>query len=338
MNSRVRFLSGLSLVVVFVTALSCRRRPLDILFNDIRIVLDNHYDMPYRPIGQKPYHYGVLFYESGEQKLVMEEFCSEPGGPVNGIPGDMRVFVYDLDNSVLRFDGKDAISSFRVYTEEDSASTKAAFRQSREALARKVKSDGYTLMAEAGYPGFENERLIREPDELFTGENPSVPVPFRGFGEESFEIPVRTGYALSQGRVTVFGVKDTRYIYDVQIFVTNLARAKYLGTRQPEPEPASLAFHCAHVGEDYLQGVFNYFGKIEAPAYPNTAYVVITDNSGGKHVLVADITSQITGQRDNADIVLHLDFRVPVSGEGGAFQPAVGNWDVEWYDVVIGSG
>ena len=24
--------------------------------------------------------------------------------------------------------------------------------------------------------------------------------------------------------------------------------------------------------------------------------------------------------------------------ERGAFQPAVGNWDVEWYDVVIGSG
>lgn len=294
--------------------------------------------MPYRDIIQRPYHYGLLLYEHGSGVSVLEDFCSEGGGPINSPSGRFCFIAYDLDNTVLRFDGQEGLSSFRVYTEEDTTHKMERFDTVRTALYQKVRSDGNNLVTRAGGPGFESGPVIMEPDELFAGSNDDVSVPFLSLRDPEFVIPIDNSYALSQGRITIYGVSQTRYIYDVQLFVTNLSRSKYIGTGIRQQEPATMWFRCSHVGEDCIQGIFNYFGKLDDPSCVNTAYIIIRDLAGARHVFVKDITEAVVTQADNVDIELFLEYAVPEpEGGGGAFDPSVDNWDVVWYDVVIGS-
>lgn len=320
-----------------VVCLSCHRRPLDLPHSIIRIELDNDYSMPYRGIHQRPYHYGILLFDYESGLSVLEDFCPEAGGRINSPAGHFFFFAYDLDNAVLHFDGLDRLSEFRVYTEEDTTHTMKIFDAVRSALSQKILSEGHNLISGMGKPGYESEPVILEPDELFAGFNDDVSVPFLSLKDPEFVVPIADSYALSQGRITIYGVSQTRYVYDVQLFVTNLSRAKYIGTGVPQQEPATMWFRCSHVGDDYIQGIFNYFGKLDNPSCVNTAYILIRDLAGGRHVFVKDITEPIATQEDNVDIELFLDYAVPEpEGSGGAFEPAVDNWDVEWYDIPIG--
>ena len=112
-------------IVVFFSALpffvSCHRRPLDVGTNAVRIALENDYSMPYRESRKIPYNYSILMY-SHEGELQYEDFCPEKGGLIRGETGQYRAFVYDLDNDVTKFDGRDNLETLRAYTVEESVS------------------------------------------------------------------------------------------------------------------------------------------------------------------------------------------------------------------------
>ena len=333
----LRFFIGVTFLTILSFASSCRRRPLDIEADSIRIMLDNDYTMPYRQTKEAPYNYSVMMYGRKDGKLIYKDFCGEKGGPIRGVAGEYKTYVYDLDNDVTKFEGLDNKKTMRAYTEEESFPVKATFLSCRYALSHKVNLDGFKLVSVKGSAGFEGDLVIKEPNAVFAGINENVNVPNLALSDEEYIIPVSNDYALSQGRLTFYGVTHTENIASVQVYVTNLARSKYIAEDEPENEPATIPFYCDIINEDYIQGVFNYFGKLKDASLANTAYVIVTDLSGGKYLFVFDVTNQIDEQEDNADVILKLNFDVPSPQTGGTgFQPIVDNWDMVWYDVPIG--
>lgn len=327
----------MALAVCVVVLMSCTRRPLDIEADSVRIALSNDYSMPYRQIQHKPYHFGVMMYGMSDGVLDYEDFCGETGGLIMGIPGQYRTFVLSLDNDVTKLDGKANEGTLRAYTEEEDLRVKSLFRSCREAYVKQAVETGIRLSAVRGSAGFEGDVVIREPNEVFSGKNNDVVIPNLAISDGEYVILVSNRYALSQGRLTFYGVTHTERISTVQVFLTNLARSRYLVTDIVEEEPVSLTFFCSEINEEYLQGCFNYFGKLSGRGYVNTAYIVITDTSGGRYLFVVDVTNQIDGQVDNADMVIKLDFEVPNPKTGGTgFQPDVINWDYEWNYIHIG--
>lgn len=316
---------------------SCRRRPLDFVLYRVRVELENDYAMPYVQTKAVPYHYNLMFFDRGDNTLTFEEYCAEKGGWINSVPGSYCMFAFDMDNAVTKFDGRDCLSTLRAYTDDEAAPVVKLFNASRTA-ARKASMSVRSESGESkGAPGFENERVIKEPNAVFGGLNPDADIPYLGYEDEEYVIPDSDRFLLSQGRLTIYGISHTEHIASVQVFITNLAESKYIVTGTPVQKPVTQWFYMSEVSEEYLRGHFVYFGKVTEPEPVNTAYVVITDVGGGKYLYVMDVTDQIVSQEDNADLVLRIDFSVPDSSDGNAgFEPVVEEWGIVWNDIGIG--
>lgn len=326
-----------SLLLFTLPFSSCKRRPLEVVSDLLYIKLYNDYTMPYRQTKATPYHYAVMMYNHDGGKLRYEDFCAEKGGMIQNIQGRYTTLVYDLDNSVTLFDGRDNLSTIRAYTEDESFAVKTTFSSCKSALRERALADGIVLPEELTKSAatVAGEKVIREPNPVYGGANPDVNVLFLGTSDEVQVIPVETEYLLSQGKLTVRGVKDAANISSVQVFITNLAKSKYIATGIPEEEPVAIPFQMDEITEERISGVFHYFGKIDG--LTNLAYMVITDNGGGKYLFVFDVTAQIEEQADNANLFVDLDFSVPSPGKGGSgFMPVIDDWDAVWYDVPIG--
>lgn len=330
-------ITGLLLVsvIIILSLSSCRRRPLNIMTNAVVVKLNNDYAEPYAKTKNTPYTYKVIFYDQETKEYVYEDFCGEQGGPVKGIPGRYTVYVHGLDNTTTLYRDIENMNSYRAYTEEEDIRIKTLFTKCQTALTTKAKMDGITLLSTKGSAGFEGDVIIKEPNAVFAGMNEDHTVPYLSVTDPDHIIPVDTEFAISQGTFTIYGITNTEYISGVRVFITNLARSKLIAIKEPEYVPVTECIPLRTINEEKIYGVFNYFGKLEG--YGNTAYIIITDTSGGNYLFVSDISKQIQEQEDNAQIVVTLDYEIPSPEQGGGgFQPDVQQWDLVWYSVPIG--
>lgn len=314
--------------------LLCCQKPLDVKQEGLSIALDNDFSLPFRPEAAAPYHFGVLLYDDESGNLSYEDFCEAQGGLVPGQAGLFTAVVYDLDNSVLCFDGKASLESFRVYSEEEGMDIKNGFSTCQQALSTKVAEDGFRFTSVKGNVGFEEGPVIQEPDNLFAGVKSHVNIPAFSQNREDFSFQVPTRFALQQGRIRLQGIQNTQYINSVRVYLTNVARGRYVGIDQPEETPAILSFPLTQIGEDFIEGTFNHFGLLSDPEKPNTAYIIITDLSGGKYLYATDVSSSL---RQGADLSVQWDYEMPSPETGSAgITPVINEWGTVWYDVSIG--
>ena len=314
--------------------LLCCQKPLDVKQEGLSIVLDNDFSLPFRPEAAAPYHFGVLLYDDASGELSYEDFCETRGGLVPGRSGLFTVVVYDLDNSALRFDGKASLESFRVYSEEEGAAMKNGFFACQQALSTRVSEDGFRITSVKGNVGFEEGPVIQEPDNLFAGVKRHVNIPAFAQNKEEFSFQLSTRFALQQGRIRLRGIQNTQYIYSVRAYLTNVARGRYLGTDLPEESPAILSFSLNSIQEDFIEGTFNHFGLLSDTEKPNTAYIIITDVSGGMYLYVTDVSTSL---RQGEDLSVRWDYELPSPETGSAgFSPVLNDWGAVWYDVPIG--
>lgn len=314
--------------------LLCCQKPLDVKQEGLSIVLDNDFSLPFRPEAAAPYHFGVLLYDDASGELSYEDFCETRGGQIPGHAGLFTAVVYDLDNSALRFDGKASLESFRAYSEEEAMAIKNGFFSCQEALSARVFEDGFRLISVKGNVGFEEGPVIQEPDNLFAGVKSHLNIPAFSRGKEDFSFQVSTRFALQQGRLRLQGIRNAHYIYAVQVYLTNVARGRYVGTDLPEEAPAILSFSLNSISEELIEGTFNYFGLLSDTEIPNTAYIIITDLSGGMYLYVTDVSSSL---RQGADLSVQWDYELPSPDTGSAgFSPVLNEWGDVWYDVPIG--
>ncbi|MCR4566168.1 MAG: DUF5119 domain-containing protein [Bacteroidales bacterium] len=314
--------------------LLCCSKPLDVKQEGLSIVLDNDLSLPFRPEAAAPYHFGILLYDDVSGKFVYEDFCEADGGRIPGQEGQFTAVVYDLDNSAIRFDGKASLESFRVYSEEEVTAVKDGFFNCQQAFSAQASEDGVRIKSVKGNVGFEEGPVIQEPGELFAGVKPHISIPAFSQSREDFSFQVSTRFALQQGRIRLQGIKNTQYIHSVRVYLTNVARGRYVGTGLPEENPAILSFPLNSIGEDLIEGTFNYFGLLSDTELPNTAYIIITDLAGGMYLYVIDVSSSL---REGADLPVQWDYELPSPETGSAgFSPVLNEWDAVWYDISIG--
>ena len=314
--------------------LLCCSDPLDVKQEGLSIVLDNDFSLPFRPEAAAPYHFGVLLYDDASGELSYEDFCETRGGQIPGHVGLFTAVVYDLDNSALRFDGKASLESFRAYSEEEGTAIKNGFTSCQQAIVARVSADGFRFVSVKGNVGFEEGPVIREPGNLFAGVKSHLNIPAFSDNKEDFSFQVSTRFALQQGRLRLQGIRNAHYIYAVQVYLTNVARGRYVGTDLPEEAPAILSFSLNSISEELIEGTFNYFGLLSDTEIPNTAYIIITDLSGGRYLYVTDVSSSL---RQGADLSVQWDYELPSPDTGSAgFSPVLNEWGDVWYDVPIG--
>lgn len=314
--------------------LLCCSEPLDVKQEGLSIVLDNDFSLPFRPEAAAPYHFGVLLYDDASGELSYEDFCETRGGQIPGHAGLFTAVVYDLDNSALRFDGKASLESIRAYSEEEAMAIKNGFFSCQEALSARVYEDGFRLISVKGNVGFEEGPVIQEPDNLFTGVKSHLNIPAFSWDKEDYSFRVSTRFALQQGRIRLRGIRNTQYIYAVRAYLTNVARGRYVSIDKPEERPAVLSFSLSSIGEELIEGTFNYFGLLSDTSTPNTVYIIITDLSGGRYLYVTDVSSSL---RQGADLSVQWDYELPSPDTGSAgFSPVLNEWGDVWYDVPIG--
>ena len=117
-------------------------------------------------------------------------------------------------------------------------------------------------------------------------------------------------------------------------YLTNVARGRYVSIDKPEERPAVLSFSLSSIGEELIEGTFNYFGLLSDTSTPNTVYIIITDLSGGRYLYVTDVSSSL---RQGADLSVQWDYELPSPDTGSAgFSPVLKEWGDVWYDVPIG--
>ena len=339
---------------------SCTRRPLDVPTNAIRVEMHNDYRLPYRQLGiYHPYNYKVLFYDPSTKALVGEDFCGEKGGPVTAEPGMYAVYAYNLDLVSTLVSGRDSLHTLRAYTEPARVEMSSLFISCKSAFRAQTKSEGITLESTKGFPGFENDNVINEPDPLFGGYNASASVPYLAVSDADCIVPVSTSTKLCQSTIEIRGISHTEYISSIQVFVTNLASQRDIYLDKPAGEPATVGFLVTDISEDVITGVFNHFGILgeEDDAPINTAYIVINDNWGNRYLFVEDVTEDIdTTEEDDVDpggeprpetdpirgkhsqVNVELTFEIPEGhGDGtGGFSPDIDDWAVVKHSVKIG--
>lgn len=334
---RINTAAVLAALFAAVLCCSCRRRPLEVMGGNVRIELNNDYSLPYSPSAQKPYHYSVLMFDPESGKMIWDDFCDEQGGLIRAVSGRFMPFVYSLGSVNTRIEGRESAATLRALSTAESVRNKTIFQASQKAFRTKAGEDGILLSQSLGSVGYEETNVIREPDPIFGGRGDDVDIPVMALSDPDVVAEIGTGFLLSQSRLTLYGFKHTEYIASVQVFITNLAGSKYLVSGESVQEPATIDFMLDEISSERIRGEFNHFGVLEDKTLSNTAYIVVTDTSGGKYLFVEDVTSQIRGGGESADIELEIDYDMPKPKEGGAgFVPVLDEWGTVIYDISLG--
>lgn len=341
--SRLIIVTAVSLTATM--SWSCHRRTLDIPTNRVYIGLENNYVLPFGEIMNKPYHYGVLFYDKQTGDLINEDFCNEQGGPTTMEAGSYAAYVYDLDLTSTLIRGKDNIKTLTAYTEPAKKELSTLFESCRAAYIKQARSEGYEPVTKAGWPGFESYNVINEPDPLFAGYCDDAQIPHLAMTDDEYVLAIQTQSKLCQSAITITGITNTQYISSVRVFVTNLASSRNIYTDEPDDNPATIGIMLDEIGENRIKGILNHFGKIEGSK--NTIYLIVNDVSGKRYLFVEDITDQLQDTaeeglpeciEENIDIRIDLRYEMTetVFDGNGGMMPESEDWATVHQRVCLG--
>ena len=329
------------LVCMFSLAMlgGCQLRPLvDPEYNTyvrIKVNTDNirnvttgiyNEDVPVPEIAPEVMH--VLFYEPDGNSLVAESFVSESSSDGDGytwisgylslVPGDYRMLAYNFGTEGTTVDG---------YGNYETA-TAGSGTVSEQILSR------YTSKA----PG---EIVVYEPDHLTVANLELESVPFHD-GMHVIEAEATTVVETWYIQIKVEGLE---YVSGAQAFLSGMHSGNVISQGDRVEEPQNTVYFSLQAGDDggvpVICGIFNTFGRV--PGAQNDLRLTFDIRTkDGRTVNAEYDISDLFLSPDAVDHnwllmeqTLTIDPPDPVPGEGGGFQPEVGDWEDEHHDILI---
>jgi hypothetical protein len=309
----------LALVLITLTAGSCRRRPLVEIDNNVLLNITIGTDIVNYEVQTPPEMMRAIFFDSKTGDFVSHSFLPHHGGYVHLMPGrTYDILVYNFDTEATIIEGDYNLNYILAYTNLVPENIKSRLK------GRAGKSD--------------DEMIVYEPDHLFVGKLEDVYVPMRGYGMPAFEIDIHAQTVVETWIVEVDKVRGAEFVAAVSSVITGLADHNLIGRREQSYDEATVFFEAASLSKDgHFYAKFNTFGRNALADCKQVLSLVLTDTGGRSFCFNMDITEKFKDNPLQYILIKTDDIEVekPENLGGGGLAPEVDEWGEVHTEIVI---
>ena len=264
----------LALVLITLTAGSCRRRPLVEIDNNVLLNITIGTDIVNYEVRTPPEMMRAIFFDSKTGDFVSHSFLPHHGGYVHLMPGrEYDILVYNFDTEATIIDGDYNLNYILAYT---------------NLVPENIKS---RLKGRAGKG--EDEMIVYEPDHLFVGKLEDVYIPMRGYGMPAFEIDIHAETIVQTWIVEIDKVRGAEYVGAVSSVISGLADHNLIGRGEQSYDEATVFFEAASLTKDgHFYAKFNTFGRNALAGRKQVLSLVLTDTGGKSFCFNMDISEK----------------------------------------------
>lgn len=309
----------LALVLITLTAGSCRRRPLVEIDNNVLLNITIGTDIVNYEVQTPPEMMRAIFFDSKTGDFVSHSFLPHHGGYVHLMPGrEYDILVYNFDTEATIIDGDYNLNYILAYT---------------NLVPENIKS---RLKGRAGKG--EDEMIVYEPDHLFVGKLEDVYIPMRGYGMPAFEIDIHAETIVQTWIVEIDKVRGAEYVGAVSSVISGLADHNLIGRGEQSYEEATVFFEAASLTKDgHFYAKFNTFGRNALAGRKQVLSLVLTDTGGKSFCFNMDISEKFNNNPLQYILIKTDDIVIekPEQTGGGGLAPSVDEWGEINTEIVI---
>lgn len=309
----------LALVLITLTAGSCRRRPLVEIDNNVLLNITIGTDIVNYEVQTPPEMMRAIFFDSKTGDFVSHSFLPHHGGYVHLMPGrEYDILVYNFDTEATIIDGDYNLNYILAYT---------------NLVPENIKS---RLKGRAGKG--EDEMIVYEPDHLFVGKLEDVYIPMRGYGMPAFEIDIHAETIVQTWIVEIDKVRGAEYVGAVSSVISGLADHNLIGRGEQSYDEATVFFEAASLTKDgHFYAKFNTFGRNALAGRKQVLSLVLTDTGGKSFCFNMDISEKFNDNPLQYILIKTDDIVIekPEQTGGGGLAPIVDEWGEINTEIVI---
>ena len=309
----------LALVLITLTAGSCRRRPLVEIDNNVLLNITIGTDIVNYEVQTPPEMMRAIFFDSKTGDFVSHSFLPHHGGYVHLMPGrEYDILVYNFDTEATIIDGDYNLNYILAYT---------------NLVPENIKS---RLKGRAGKG--EDEMIVYEPDHLFVGKLEDVYIPMRGYGMPAFEIDIHAETIVQTWIVEIDKVRGAEYVGAVSSVISGLADHNHIGRGEQSYDEATVFFEAASLTKDgHFYAKFNTFGRNALAGRKQVLSLVLTDTGGKSFCFNMDISEKFNDNPLQYILIKTDDIVIekPEQTGGGGLAPSVDEWGEINTEIVI---
>lgn len=309
----------LALVLITLTAGSCRRRPLVEIDNNVLLNITIGTDIVNYEVQTPPEMMRAIFFDSKTGDFVSHSFLPHHGGYVHLMPGrEYDILVYNFDTEATIIDGDYNLNYILAYT---------------NLVPENIKS---RLKGRAGKG--EDEMIVYEPDHLFVGKLEDVYIPMRGYGMPAFEIDIHAETIVQTWIVEIDKVRGAEYVGAVSSVISGLADHNLIGRGEQSYDEATVFFEAASLTKDgHFYAKFNTFGRNALAGRKQVLSLVLTDTGGKSFCFNMDISKKFNDNPLQYILIKTDDIVIekPEQTGGGGLAPSVDEWGEINTEIVI---
>ena len=309
----------LALVLITLTAGSCRRRPLVEIDNNVLLNITIGTDIVNYEVRTPPEMMRAIFFDSKTGDFVSHSFLPHHGGYVHLMPGrEYDILVYNFDTEATIIDGDYNLNYILAYT---------------NLVPENIKS---RLKGRAGKG--EDEMIVYEPDHLFVGKLEDVYIPMRGYGMPAFEIDIHAETIVQTWIVEIDKVRGAEYVGAVSSVISGLADHNLIGRGEQSYDEATVFFEAASLTKDgHFYAKFNTFGRNALAGRKQVLSLVLADTGGKSFCFNMDISEKFNDNPLQYILIKTDDIVIekPEQTGGGGLAPSVDEWGEINTEIVI---
>lgn len=309
----------LALVLITLTAGSCRRRPLVEIDNNVLLNITIGTDIVNYEVQTPPEMMRAIFFDSKTGDFVSHSFLPHHGGYVHLMPGrEYDILVYNFDTEATIIDGDYNLNYILAYT---------------NLVPENIKS---RLKGRAGKG--DDEMIVYEPDHLFVGKLEDVYIPMRGYGIPAFEIDIHAETIVQTWIVEIDKVRGAEYVGAVSSVISGLADHNLIGRGEQSYDEATVFFEAASLTKDgHFYAKFNTFGRNALAGRKQVLSLVLTDTGGKSFSFNMDISEKFNDNPLQYILIKTDDIVIekPEQTGGGGLAPSVDEWGEINTEIVI---
>lgn len=338
------------LAVLCLLLAACERRPLEDISNthyvkvyvdeNLKNVTEGFYNDSYaRPSYKAPAVMRVALYDPHTGRVAAERYLRHTGvdekgrwydGYIIAEPGDYRLLVYNFDTEATIISAPGHYMEAKAYTNEIASHL-------RSRIPSRADSD---------------EKIVYEPDHLFTARYEGVHVPYVDYVDTlktSEGEPYFRGESIVQSYYLQLKVKGMQYVSSAMALLTGMSGYKWLHNGlMDETAPVTVYFDMSRTDEAaqdedgavVAYTTFNTFGKIPGISSDLSVTFDFLTVYGTSVSRTIDISLKF-GESDAVEhqwLLLDETIEIPEppdGGGGGGFSPDIGEWGDENSDIII---
>ena len=309
----------LALVLITLTAGSCRRRPLVEIDNNVLLNITIGTDIVNYEVQTPPEMMRAIFFDSKTGDFVSHSFLPHHGGYVHLMPGrEYDILVYNFDTEATIIDGDYNLNYILAYT---------------NLVPENIKS---RLKGRAGKG--EDEMIVYEPDHLFVGKLEDVYIPMRGYGMPAFEIDIHAETIVQTCIGELDTVRGAEHVPAVSSVISGLADHNLIGRGEQSYDEATVFFEAASLTKDgHFYAKFNTFGRNALAGRKQVLSLVLTDTGGKSFCFNMDISEKFNDNPLQYILIKTDDIVIdkPEQTGGGGLAPSVDEWGEINTEIVI---